>query len=198
MEKNNSVKIIAVVALVVAVIGLSVAYASFASNLTVTGTATVSSTWDIEWTTPSGAKTGYATVGSLALSSGNQAITGTIGDLIAPGDTITWTWNVENKGNINASLTGVTLASLSCAPGTGSSATSSEATSFCSNLEIEYTYGGTKITSGTTGLTTALNTGDSKAVTMKITYKESTTSTISGPIAVSLTATPTFSYSQAS
>lgn len=199
-RRDNGGKIIAVVALVIAVIGLSVAYASYTSNLTIDGTAVVASNWDIEWSTPTGSSTGYADKGELTLGAGKQTINGTIGTLVAPGDSITWNWNVLNKGSINAILTGATIATLNCSPGTGSTALAGDATSFCSNdLEFEITYGGTKVTgSNLASLTSSLpKTTGSIPVTMKVTYKSSSTTQISGPIDVTLSGTPTFTYTQA-
>ena len=108
MEKRDrGFKIIAVVALVVAVVGLSIAYAGYTSSLTVQGTATVASAWKIVWDDlDAGTPTGYAeTTGkTLAIDSSKQAISGVLGTLKAPGDTITYTWNVENQGEIDATL----------------------------------------------------------------------------------------------
>ena len=113
MEKRDrGFKIIAVVALVVAVVGLSIAYAGYTSSLTVQGTATVASAWKIEWVDlDNGTATGYAdlTGKTLAIQSSKQAISGVIGTLKAPGDTIKYEWDVENKGEIDATLAGVTL-----------------------------------------------------------------------------------------
>ena len=108
-----------IVALCVALVALSVAYAGYTSTLTVEGTATVKSAWDIKWTDLSaGTKTGYADISnkSLAIDSTEQAISGIIGTLKAPGDTITYTWKATNAGEIDATISGVTVGSLSCAP----------------------------------------------------------------------------------
>ena len=159
MEKDRGFKIIAIAALLFSVVGLSIAYAGFTSTLTVEGTATAASAWKIKWISlDSGTATGYASVenSTLAIQSGDQSISGFMGTVKAPGDTITYTWKVRNDGDINAKLAGVTLGSLSCAPATGSSATQAEATALCDKLSVSFTYDGTAVTSGTTGLTLPL------------------------------------------
>jgi len=199
MEKDRGFKIIAIAALLFSVVGLSIAYAGFTSTLTVEGTATAASAWKIKWIDlDNGTPTGYANVTgkTLAIQTGDQAISGFMGTVKAPGDTITYTWKVKNDGDINATLAGVTLGTLSCEPATGSSATQAEATALCSKLSIAFTYGGTAVTSGTTGLTLPLNATEEKAVTMVLTYAAGDAATISGDVAITLSTT-SFQYDQA-
>lgn len=201
MEKrDNGFKIIAVIALVIAVAGLSIAYASFTANLTIDGTATVSSNWNIKWTSLTSNDTGYATAGDLTIGTGAQTINGTIGNLVAPGDSITWSWKVENQGNINAELTGLTLTDISCSPVTGGSseATDEEAAALCDDLSLQFDYDSDDNISALSSVTDkSLAANGAKDVVMTLTYDLSSDATISGPVAVSLTATPTFTYSQA-
>lgn len=199
MEKDRGFKIIAIAALLFSVVGLSIAYAGFTSTLTVEGTATAASAWKIKWINlDSGTATGYASVAdkTLAIQSGDQSISGFMGTVKAPGDTITYTWKVRNDGDINATLAGVTLGSLSCAPATGSSATQAEATALCGKLSVSFTYDGTAVTSGTTGLTLPLDSKTEKPVTMVLTYAAGDAAEISGDVAITLSTT-SFQYDQA-
>ena len=199
MEKDRGFKIIAIAALLFSVVGLSIAYAGFTSTLTVEGTATAASAWKIKWISlDSGTATGYASVenSTLAIQSGDQSISGFMGTVKAPGDTITYTWKVRNDGDINATLAGVTLGSLSCAPATGSSATQAEATALCDKLSVSFTYDGTAVTSGTTGLTLPLASKAEKPVTMVLTYAAGDAAEISGDVAITLSTT-SFQYDQA-
>ena len=196
MEKRDrGFKIIAVVALVVAVVGLSIAYAGYTSSLTVQGTATVASAWKIVWDDlDAGTPTGYAeTTGkTLAIDSSKQAISGVLGTLKAPGDTITYTWNVENQGEIDATLATVTLGGLTCAPATGSDATQAQATAVCAKLSIAFTYDGAALTASTTG---DLLKDAVKPVTMTLTYAAGDAVEIDGDVTVTL-ATTSFVYNQ--
>ena len=119
MEKDRGFKLAAIAALLLSVIGLSIAYAGYTATLTVDGTATVASAWKVVWEDLSaGQATGYASVENktLAIDSTEQAISGFVGTLKAPGDTITYTWKASNKGEIDATVTGVTVGTLTCAP----------------------------------------------------------------------------------
>ena len=194
-KKERGFKTIAVVALCVALVALSVAYAGYTSTLTVEGTATVKSAWDIKWTDlSSGTPSGYADVTgkTLAIDSTEQAISGFIGTLKAPGDTITYNWKATNAGEIDATLTGVTLGTLSCAPAATNGSTASEATAVCTKLSVSFTYDGNTLTSSTTG---DLLHGSSKNVSMTITYAAGNAVELSGDVAVTLGRT-SFTYEQ--
>lgn len=196
-SKDTSFKVIAVMALLIAVVGLSIAYALFTSTLTIGGTATVQSAWKVIWKgLDNGTGTGYADVtgSTLAIDSNTkQSISGVIGTLKAPGDTITYTWKVANDGDINANLTGVTLGTLSCAPATGSNATAAQATAVCNNLTVAFTYDGAPLTASTTG---SLASKAEKNVSMVITYGNSAAVELDGDVTVTLSNT-SFVYEQA-
>ena len=194
-RKERGFKTIAVVALCVALVALSVAYAGYTSTLTVEGTATVKSAWDIKWTDlSSGTATGYADITgkTLAIDSTEQAISGFIGTLKAPGDTITYTWKATNAGEIDATLTGVTLGSLTCAPAATNGSTATEASNVCAKLSVSFTYDGSPLTASTTG---DLLNSTSKNVSMTITYASGNAVELSGDVAVTLGRT-SFTYEQ--
>ena len=195
MEKDRGFKVIAIVALLIAVVGLSVAYAGYTATLTVTGTATVKSSWDVKWTNlDTGTATGYANVddSTLAIATDGQSISGKIGTLKAPGDTIKYTWNASNDGEIDATLTGVTLGTLSCAPAATNGAQAAEATALCAKLSVAFTYDSAALTGTTTG---ELLKGTTKPVTMTITYAEGDPAIITGDVEVTL-GTTSFTYVQ--
>lgn len=142
MEKRDrGFKVIAVIALLIATVGLTIAYAGYTATLKIDGTATtatVSSNWKILWKDlTTGSSTGYATfdnsVNKLAIStSDNQTISGVIGNLKAPGDSLTYSFKAANDGDINATLSSLTLGTLGCAPAASSSATQEQANALCS------------------------------------------------------------------
>ena len=174
---NNKVQNIVLGILAVGLIGITVAYASLSQNLNINATAKVASAkWDIHFENMSaGTKTGYATLpttGKLAIVSGNTTtISGDLGTLKAPGDTITYTFDVKNAGSINARISSITTPTLTCAP-VNSGGSQSVATQVCSDLtySIEYTSGSPKtIATGNT-----LNAGETKNITLKITKANNT------------------------
>ncbi len=88
---------------------MAVGYAAFATQLNITGTASTTSTWDLHIKsitagTPVGTATSKsATVGSDQLSATFET------DLVAPGDSVTYTVEVENGGSLPAKLSAITF-----------------------------------------------------------------------------------------
>lgn len=100
-------KTIVIAGLLIAILTLSVAYAAFASNLQVNGTAHIDSNWDVEITSIEvTGQTGQAVDnGSDLTKLGSDGLSANFDcTLTQPGDSITYTVTVENKGNINAKL----------------------------------------------------------------------------------------------
>lgn len=135
---NNKIQNIVLGVLAVGLIGLTVAYASLSQNLTINGTAKVAAaTWDVHFEgMNAGTATGYATLpttGKLAAS--GTSVSGSIGTLKAPGDTITYTFDIVNAGDINATLGSYNITTPTC-----TSEDSTNATAVCNNLTYTLTY----------------------------------------------------------
>ena len=143
MEKNRSTKIVAIAALFVAVIGLSIGFAAFSSTLTISQSAEVTplaTTWDVRLSssaTDFGTNTVPGQSGGSDLSvipetvtDANNALTAnaatitttnTTSDTISglkahftePGQTVTYTFYVVNGGKYDAYLKSVTFNSVS-------------------------------------------------------------------------------------
>ena len=165
---NNKIQNIVLGVLAVGLIGITIAYASLSQNLTINGTAKVAAaTWDVHFEgMNAGTATGYATLpttGKLAAS--GTSVSGNIGTLKAPGDTITYTFNVKNAGSINAKISSITAPKLTCAPAT-SGGSQTVANNVCANLTytIEYTSENPK----TIAVGNTLTAGASKNITLKI------------------------------
>ena len=185
---NNKIQNIVLGVLTVGLIGITVAYASLSQNLTINGTAKVAAaTWDVHFEGMSaGTATGYAaipTTGKLAAS--GTSVSGNIGTLKAPGDTITYTFNVKNAGSINAKISSITAPKLTCAP-VASGGSQTVANNVCANLTytIEYTSESPK----TIAVGNTLTSGASKNITLKIVNSSNATTLASEDIAV--TASP--------
>lgn len=139
MDKSQNKKIVAIViALVISVISLGVAFAAFSGTLYINGTATVEvSKWDMYFTTTNdGAKPSTDTAipaANISTSNSQSGITPTVtatGSMVAttltwdaifrtPGDTVTYTVYVKNGGSYDAKVTDVIMPIPSCTVKTG-------------------------------------------------------------------------------
>lgn len=177
MENKREVKIIAIVALLVAVVGLSVAYAALSTSLSISGSATVNSaTWQVEflegeWDDP---------VGSAVTSGpefGVTSITNIGVTLVKPGDKVVYRFKVKNKGSIPAKLSANTaIGTISCTGG----ANTTEASNTCANISYTLTYGDGKVpTAGDT-----LAASAEKDLILTIEFKSTATAVPSSAVTV--------------
>lgn len=137
---SNKVQNVLLGVLAVGLIGITVAYAALTQQLKIEGTAKVeASTWNIHFESLVGAQTGYATLATdaskLAIQSGTTSMSGNLGTLKAPGDTITYTFDIVNAGDINATLGSYNITTPTC-----TSEDSTNATAVCNNLTYTLTY----------------------------------------------------------
>ena len=120
MERNRSSKIIAVVALVVAVFGLTLGFAAFSNTLTISSSAYVSPSSEnfkigfsksassaTETGTLAGSPTGAASAGSATLA--GTTVSGLKANLTAPGESVSYTFYVHNTGEYDAFLNSITF-----------------------------------------------------------------------------------------
>ena len=164
---NNKIQNIVLGVLAVGLIGLTVAYASLSQNLTINGTAKVAAaTWDIKFLNlTQKSKSGYAAFPtSNALTASGTTISGNIGTLKAPGDSLTYTFDIKNNGSINAKVNSVSKPTLTCVSSSTGSATTAS-TNFCKGLAYTVQYSdGSAISAGQA---LAAN-GGSKDITVKL------------------------------
>ena len=104
MEKTRQIKIISLCALLVAVLGLTVAFAALSQTLTINGSAAVNAaSWDIHFEKTSGKETevkGAATFTEPTLS--GTTIENFSATLTKPGDSVIYYFDIVNKGTIDA------------------------------------------------------------------------------------------------
>jgi len=111
-RNNRGLRSLIIVALIIAVVGISVAFAALGQTLTITGTGQITATdWDIHWSAAEGDVIVSSSENvSEGINSGLPAtlieITGII--LEAPGDKVEWTITASNAGDIDAELESVT------------------------------------------------------------------------------------------
>lgn len=195
MEKERGAKVIAIVALLIAVVGLTVGYAAYSSTLTINGTATVDpASWKVNFgyktgDSLTGTTTGHATE-TTAPTLKDTTISGFDVTLKAPGDSVTYNFLIKNSGTLNARLANFTMGTLTCAPNASGSISQEDATELCGELKYTLTYADdSTITTGT-----PLNSNDSKE--LKLEWPSASTLSVSDDVKVTI-GTTTFVYEQA-
>ncbi len=170
MEKERKIKVLSVAALLVAVLGLTVAFAALSQTLTINGSATVNTaTWDIHFNnlseptlTGDAAVTTAPTIDTKGTTIGNYAL-----KLTKPGDSVTYTFDVVNSGTINAKITDLVKADTPTCTGTGDS-TTADAKVICDGLTytLTYTDGGAAVAKDDT-----LNANETKNLTLELSFE---------------------------
>lgn len=151
MEKNRSFKILAFIALFVAVMGLSVGFASYSSLLEIKGNATVKAqSWNVHFENL--AKTTGMNAVELTtpqIQTGATVISGVKVEFNKPGEVAEYKFDIVNSGTFNSIINGVTIKTPTCA-GKGENA-ATDATNVCKNIKVKLTdANGTDITNGKT------------------------------------------------
>lgn len=134
-------------ALLAVVLVMAVGYAAFAQQLTINGTSTITSKWDVHMekgTVATNSTMGTEPTGTVTVADGGLSATFSA-ELVSPGDTVTFTLPVVNKGTINAKLSNISLS------GTGLTVSGMTATSTDGNIKYTVTSPGTATLVGTTG-----------------------------------------------
>ena len=182
---QNRTKNILLAVLIIGLISMTVAYAALTQTLNINTTAKVLSkgeSWNVHFNAPSTAVlTGYASVatGKELKLNGTTTLNNLEATLVAPGDSVSYTFDVENSGTINAIIDSVTLPNISTVSMTGSTA---DVSLVRSNLQFSlvYTSNNKAPAKGDT-----LAAGETKNMTLKITYNASATNLPSAAVTVS-------------
>ena len=130
MEKDRKYKKIGLVAVIVAVIGLSIAFAALSRTLTINGTGRVAaSNWEVVWQEINGetfnthgtdatTESGYPKLDGTTIAANNdhveEGLTLSLGEvsLKKPNDYATYKINIKNKGDIDAVLQSINIPDL--------------------------------------------------------------------------------------
>lgn len=194
MDRERGSKVIAIVALCVGVVGLSLGFAAFSSNLTIKSSAsvTVEDNFSVYFDEDSieAIPTGGATADAEAITvtntekkeEGSQVYaTSEIGDLhanfTAPGQSVTFKFNAVNNGQYVAYLTDAEFGVVAgtelfkkCTAATGT--TQSLVDAACENISLTLKVGDEVITSGTTTFANEIAINGTTPVEVTITYAE--------------------------
>ncbi len=172
MEKQRKIKTIAVIALIVAVFGLTVAFAALSTTLSINGSAKVNAgSWEIYFDNLSSASiNGYASViTDPEISSSKTEIEDYKVVLTSPGDSVSYTFDVVNNGTISAKIDSLTKTSPTCESLAYPEVTS-DAEIVCSNLVYTLTYldTGDEVKVGDT-----LDASETKTLKLTLSYSNS-------------------------
>ena len=163
MESERKTKIITLSAVIVAVIGLTIAFAAMSRTLRINGSGTMDpANWDIYFENLSSpVLAGEATTsGTPNLATKGAEITNLNATLKQPNDSVTYTVDITNDGDVNAEISQINLPSLTNAQ--------SQLFEFSATYTNEYEHGHT-ITVGD-----MLYAGETRNITIVFKYKDIT------------------------
>ena len=104
MERNRKIKILSLVALIVAVLGLGVAFAALSSKLTINGSAKAQAgSWNIHFAKTLNMPT--QTTGNASFTEPTLSDTSILGfkaTVTKPGDSVTYYFDIVNSGTVDA------------------------------------------------------------------------------------------------
>ena len=192
---NAQNKNILIGGLLAIILVMAVGYAAFATQLNITGTASITSNWDVHFNKTAqvsgdvvAAKTfsgGSLPTGTITYGNGDKPLTATVhADLNQPGDNVTFTLRIINAGSLSATAgtptlsgTGFTINGLTATKGhikfdVTAPVTNPLAASGTTTMTVKATFidtGGETNGSGTTGNMVAENSGD---LTIAINYTQ--------------------------
>ena len=170
-NRDNNGKIIAVIALVLAVVGLSIGFAALQTRLEINGTAEVTGgkTWDVKFVDSS---LKVDKVGSAQSTDPTVSAT-TIKDykvtLAKPGDKVSYYFQVTNAGSFDAKLSSSFALPTPTCTGTGENA-ETDAANVCKHLVYNVSSTG-GITSWSELPNLVIAKGESRAFTISLYYK---------------------------
>ena len=191
MEKQRNIKILSIVALVLAIAGMSLGFAAFSTTLNISSSATVtpsSSNFSVGFYTSeiptlddgviTPATSGGATGNNVSLSPASTTISGLKANFTEPGQTIEYSFYVGNEGEYDAYLRAINFLNVSgktsnkvCTPGTGTTASLVETT--CNAISMQVEVNGTIATSSNTMISgNTLAKGAFAEVKVTISYDE--------------------------
>ena len=177
--------------LTVCLISLTVIYAVLTQKLDInTNANSKSSTWDIHFENLNSSVIGKAKLSSdnqLAIMNDSTTISGSVGNLYLPGDSIIYTFDIVNGGTIPAVLSiSPTISAPEC-----SSLSMTSSNDVCSNVKYTLTYAdGTEIKTGD-----SLDEGEKRASKLTLSLKETMSSVPSEDVDITNIAATLF-YSQ--
>ena len=212
VENKNS-KVIAIAALLVAVVGLSIGFAAFSNTLKISSGATVtpdSDTFKVRFSSKSDSLDASAVAGSAVTGEGYEAgatataatidndATEQVGDATVtvpkitnlkaqftkPGQAVKYTFYARNEGEYVAYLNSITFGEKACAAVEGGGADATKVTAACGDITLTVSVGGTNYTSTNDAITAqTIAVGGNHEIIVTIDYAKGN-SPVDGPFTV--------------
>ena len=189
MRTDRKIKIIIMITLMVAIVGMSLGFAAFSASLNISSSASVtpdsgsfylgfypSTTPTLDDALIAPTTSGGATGSSVTLSSGSTTISGLTANFTEPGQTITYNFYVGNESEYDAYLRGIEFLNVNgassnkvCTAGTGTTVSLVEAA--CNAISMAVDVNGTTATSTDTTVSgNAIAKGTYVPVMITLTY----------------------------
>ncbi len=166
MQKLRGLKILSIVSLFISLLGLIVAYYAIVHH----SSKLDSAVWNVKFENLKAIKHGKVTYELPTVS--DTSISDSKITFSSAGDSVTFVFDVENQGNIDAMLGTIFQGNLKCV-GTGSNALK-DANAVCDNIRYQLKYHDGK----TVANNDLLNKGSSRRVSLILTSKASPTNTV--------------------
>lgn len=106
--KRNPIMTILTVACIFSVIALTIAYAALKTSLTIEGTATVDGKWKVEFENLSSPTITGISLSDIEMADLSSTMFSLKVKLGKPHDSVTYTFDVANNGNIDAKISSIT------------------------------------------------------------------------------------------
>lgn len=179
MKKDRNITFMLVVMLLLTIVtGVSFTYAAYTRELVINGTASAKKMkWDIHFSDLSAASVtgGAREVTSPLLTDATKLQTYKV-EFSKPNSSISYTFNMENAGTFDATLSSITPGSIKCTESGEADAT--DAQNVCDNLEYKLVYSGSDLNGHHEGdevkQNDTLNAGAKASLKLTLTYKDVT------------------------
>lgn len=168
MEKDRKARILAIVAVFVALIAVGIGFATFSQQLTIAGTADVkASKWEIKFSNLREVSlTGEAEeVTAPTINNDDTTISDYKVNLKVPGDTAVYTFDVVNGGTFDAKITSLTGPFQPTCTGSGDNAEADQK-NVCDNVTYTLTYAN----GDTVQEDDSLSVGETRTMKLTLTY----------------------------
>ncbi len=192
MEKNRKIQIIAIVALVIGIVGLSIGFAAFSSVLNIQTSANVkpdSSTLNVDFSTaedkmeiaeiiPTATPNSLVTTNGVIDNSGDPTISKLSATFTEPGQSVVYKFYAYNAGELNAYLKSIVFSNVIgqnttkiCTAGQGT--TDALVQKACDKISVKIKVGNElETTTGKASITGhALSKGNGELVTVTLEYE---------------------------